>query len=49
MPTLHTNTISIITKRLGQKAIGQSLYYIHKTGKKPMVILILENPQKQIL
>ena len=31
------------------EAVGQALYYSLKTGKKPMVILILENPQKQMI
>lgn len=31
------------------ESIGQALYYAFKTGKKPMVILILENPQKEML
>lgn len=31
------------------ESVGQALYYAIKTGKKPMVILILENPQKQML
>jgi hypothetical protein len=28
------------------EAIGQSLYYAHKTNKKPAVVLIMENPEQ---
>ena len=28
------------------EAIGQSLYYALKTNKKPAIVLIMENPQK---
>ena len=31
------------------ESIGQALYYAIKTGKKSMVILILENPQKELI
>ena len=31
------------------EAIGQALYYKHKTGKRAMVILILENKKKQMV
>ena len=31
------------------KSIGQALHYEYMTGKKGMVVLILENPQKQIV
>lgn len=30
------------------EAVGQSLYYSVKTNKKPGVVLILENPQKEL-
>ena len=30
------------------EAIGQALYYQHKTGKRAKVVLILENPQVQM-
>jgi len=30
------------------EAIGQALYYQHKTGKRAKVVLILENPQIQM-
>lgn len=30
------------------EAIGQALYYQHKTGKRAKVVLILENPQAQM-
>lgn len=31
------------------ESIGQALHYEYMTGKKGMVVLILENPQKQIV
>lgn len=29
------------------EAVGQSQYYAHKTGKKPGIVLIMENPKDQ--
>ena len=31
------------------ESVGQALYYGIMTGKKPLVVLILENPQKQMI
>lgn len=30
------------------ESIGQALHYSYMTGKRPMVVLILENPEKQL-
>lgn len=31
------------------ESVGQALYYQYKTGKRAKIILILENPQKEII
>lgn len=31
------------------ESVGQALYYQHKTGKKAMVVLILEHPETQMV
>jgi len=44
-----THAIEFDFAKKWAEAIGQALYYQYKTGKRAKVILILENPQKEMV
>ncbi|MCR5266395.1 MAG: hypothetical protein K6E29_07360 [Cyanobacteria bacterium RUI128] len=44
-----THAIEFDFAKKWAEAIGQALYYQHKTGRRAMVILILEYPEKEYI
>ena len=44
----ETHAVEFDFARKWAESIGQALYYQHMTGKKAKVVLILENPEKEM-